>query len=52
MKCGHLLGPPGFVIFLVYILFKGSDEEKEDDNKLKLDLDKLWTELKAWHSSR
>uniref|UniRef100_K1PA48 Calpain-D n=1 Tax=Magallana gigas TaxID=29159 RepID=K1PA48_MAGGI len=35
-----------------HIDLKGSDEEKEDDNKLKLDLDKLWTELKAWHSSR
>lgn len=35
-----------------HIDLKGSDVEKKDDYKFKLDRDKLWTELKDWHSSR
>lgn len=42
----------GFVIFFVNILFKGFDEEKEDDNKFKLDIDKFWIELKVWYFFR
>lgn len=35
-----------------HIDIKGSDVEKKDDKKFKLDHDELWAELKAWNSSR